>query len=78
MCPGACEFVFYNNTFLALKIKEDLIKNGTSEMKDLKCSYRKSPGHGVRGAGCGPRDSGALVLRTHVRDKAMKGETKWA
>lgn len=55
------------------------MENGTSEMKDLKYSYRKSPGHGVsgtvRGAGCGLRDSGALVLRTHVREEAMKGET---
>lgn len=54
------------------------MKNDRSEMKDLKYSYRKSPGHGVsglvRGAGCGPRDSGALVLRTHVREEAMKGD----
>lgn len=55
------------------------MKNDTSEMKDLKYSYRKSPEHSVsgpvRGAEWVPRDLGALVLRTHVREEAMKGET---
>lgn len=80
VCPSTCfrkrlKLIITHFLFIKIGFKE----NCTSEMKNLKNSYSKSPGRSVsgpvRGAGCGLRDLGALVLRTHVREEAMKGET---